>query len=910
MERNLAKNYDPKDFEDRIYQEWEESGSFHADGDPDKKPFTIVMPPPNITGQLHMGHALDQTLQDALTRYKRMRGYDALWLPGSDHASIATEVKVVNKLREQGIEKEDLGREKFLEKVWDWKREYGGRITRQCRKLGDSCDWSRERFTLDEGCSKAVRAFFVKLYKKGLIYRGNRLINWCPNCGTSLSDAEVEHVDKQGEYWYFRYPAAEEGGKDIVIATSRPETMFGDVAVAVSPEDDRYQDMVGEKVILPLVGRVIPVIADPYPDPEKGTGAVKITPAHDENDFMVGQRHGLDVLSCINPDATMNDLAGKYAGMDRYECRKALVKALEVAGYLVKTEDMTIPVGTCYRCHTNIEPMLSDQWFVRMKELAEPAMKVAETGEMVFVPDRFRKTYQHWLEDIRDWCISRQLWWGHRIPAWYCEDCGEIIVEEEDPAVCPKCGSRRLHQDEDVLDTWFSSALWPFSTLGWPEDTADLKRYYPNDVMITGYDIIFFWVVRMVFSGIEAMGEKPFKYVYLHGLVRDSQGRKMSKSLGNGIDPLEEIDKYGADALRFMLSTGVTPGNDMRYQDEKILSARNFANKLWNASRFVIMNLQDENGNFLPMADGGRMGLDRTKDFQGIALKEEDRWIISRLNEAARYMTDAMEKFEMSLACQRIYDLIWNEFCDWYIEIAKKRLSGDDEEDQKVVRFVLVMVLKNLLELLHPFMPFITEEIWSFLPHSEEEKKGRKNGLLICAGWPEYSEGRHFPEEERIFAAAMETVTAVRNIRAEAGAAPSRKLKAVLFAEGKSLEALKAGERYMLDLAGLSGIDFVKDPADAPEDAMSKVTAAGQVFVPLEDLVDFGEEEKRLEKEEKRLLGEVKRVDGKLSNQGFVAKAPEKLVQAEREKKVKYEEMLRMTREQLAVVRGRLGKER
>ena len=903
MGKNLAKTYDPKDFEDRIYKMWEESGSFRAEVDPNKKPFTIMMPPPNITGQLHMGHALDQTLQDVLTRWKRMQGYSALWLPGSDHASIATEVKVVNAIREnEGLEKEDLGREEFLKRAWAWKKEYGGRITRQCRKLGDSCDWSRERFTMDEGCSKAVRKQFCNLYKKGLIYKGNRLVNWCPSCGTSLSDAEVEHEDKEGLYWYFHYPSAEEGGPGITVATSRPETMFGDTAIAVPIGDERFKDIVGHNVILPIVGREIPVIEDPYPDPEKGTGAVKITPAHDPNDFEVGQRHGLEILQCIGKDAKMTELAGKYAGMDRYECRKLWVKELEDAGYLVKTEKMTIPVGTCYRCHTNIEPMLSDQWFVKMQELAKPAIEAAESGKLQHVPDRFQKVYLRWLYEIRDWCISRQLWWGHRIPAWYCDDCGEVIVSEEDPTVCPKCGCKHLHQDEDVLDTWFSSALWPFSTLGWPDETEDLKYFYPTDVLVTGYDIIFFWVVRMVFSGCEAMGEPPFKYVYVHGLVRDAEGRKMSKSLGNGIDPLEEIDKYGADALRFMLSTGITPGNDMRYKEERILNARNFANKLWNASRYVIMNLQDENGDFLPMADGEGLGFDGTDDFSGIELRDEDKWMISRLNEAVKYVTDELDKFDLALAGQRVYDLIWNEYCDWFIEITKKRLYGDDEEDKKVARFVLVMVLKNMLELLHPFMPFITEEIWGFLPHSEKESE-----QLIKASWPVYSEGRSFPEEEKNLNMAMEAITAIRNIRAEADAAPSKKLTAVIMAEGNDLDTIKGGERYIKELGNIESIDFVTDKKDVPDDSMSKVIVGAQIFIPLAELVDFEEELKRLTKEKERLQGEVARVDKKLSNEGFVAKAPEKVVEAEKEKKVQYQEMLAKVEEQLADVQAKLN---
>jgi len=912
MEKNLATTYDPKQFEDRIYEMWEKNGAFKAEADPDKKPFTIVMPPPNITGQLHMGHALDQTLQDVLTRWKRMQGFSALWLPGSDHASIATEVKVVNKIREEeGLEKEDLGREEFLKRAWEWKKEYGGRITKQCRKLGDSCDWSRERFTMDEGCNKAVRAYFVKLYNKGLIYRGNRLINWCPSCGTSLSDAEVEHEDKNGLYWYFRYPAAKEGGKDIIVATSRPETMFGDVAIAVHPSDERYKDIVGEKVILPIVGREIPIIADPYPDPEKGTGAVKITPAHDPNDYEVGQRNDLEIISCINEDATMNKYAGKYEGMDRYECRKQWVADLEAAGYLVKTEEKVIPVGECYRCRTVIEPMLSDQWFVKMDELAKPAIEAAKSGALTHVPERFEKVYLHWLEEIRDWCISRQLWWGHRIPAWYCQDCGEIIVSEEDPTTCPKCGSKNLKQDEDVLDTWFSSALWPFSTLGWPDDTKDLEYFYPTDVLVTGYDIIFFWVVRMVFSGYECMGDTPFKYVYVHGLVRDAQGRKMSKSLGNGIDPLEVIEQYGADALRFMLTTGITPGNDMRFQVEKLESSRNFANKLWNASRFAIMNLKDEDGNFLPIAkccvDCCGMACGDTTDFSCIALRDEDKWIISRVNDAAQYMTAAMDRFDLAMAGQRIYDLIWNEFCDWYIELVKKRLWGNDEEDKKVVRFVLVMTLKNMLEMLHPFMPFITEEIWSYLPHSDNEKtKDNPQCYLIKAAWPVYSEKRHFAAEEESLETAMEAIRAIRNIRAEAEAAPSRKLTAVILSHDEKLDIIKGGERYIKDLANITDIRFISDKKDVPEDVMSAVIDGIEIFIPLEDLVDFAQEAERLEKEKARLEGEVKRVRGKLSNQGFVAKAPESVVNEEREKQVKYEDMLAKVTAQLEIVKGKV----
>lgn len=892
MERNLAKTYNPKDFEDRIYEMWESKGAFRAEIDKDRKPFTIVMPPPNITGQLHMGHALDQTLQDVLTRWKRMQGYSALWLPGSDHASIATEVKVVNKIREEeGLEKEDLGREEFLKRAWAWKEEYGGRITKQCRKLGDSCDWERERFTMDEGCSKAVRTLFVQLYEKGLIYRGNRLINWCPTCRTSLSDAEVEHEDKNGKYWYFRYDAAD-GGEPVVVATSRPETMFADEAIAVHPDDERYADMVGRKVILPIVGKEIPVIADPYPDPEKGTGAVKITPAHDPNDFEVGQRHNLPMPSCINEDATMNGLAGKYEGMDRYECRRAWVADLGAAGFLVKEEDKVIPMGECYRCHTTVESMLSDQWFVAMEDLAKPAIEAAKNGDLEHVPDRFEKIYLHWLEEIRDWCISRQLWWGHRIPAYYCQECGELMVAMDAPDKCTKCGSTDIRQDEDVLDTWFSSALWPFSTLGWPEKTPDLEYFYPTDVLVTGYDIIFFWVVRMVFSALETMGEVPFKYVYVHGLVRDAQGRKMSKSLGNGIDPLQIIDQYGADALRFMLTTGITPGNDMRFKTDKLESSRNFANKLWNASRFVIMNLQDEDGSFRPM------------NFDEARLKDEDKWIISRVNEAVRYVTAAMDRFDLALAGQRVYDVIWNEYCDWYIELVKGRLYGDDEDDKAVARAVLVKVLKDMLSILHPFMPFITEEIWSYLPAGDVSEDNPDN-LLIKSAWPVYDEALTYEAEVEKLETAMDAIRAIRNIRAEAEAAPSKKLRAFIYAD-EDMDKVKSAERYISAMANITEITFTKDKAVLPEDVMSAVIAGAEIYIPTDDLLDYRAEFERLSKEKKRLEGEVKRVVGKLSNEGFVSKAPEKVIAAEREKKIMYEDMLAKVTERLESVEKKL----
>ena len=888
--KNLAKTYDPKDFEDRIYEMWEEKGAFNADVDRDKKPFTIVMPPPNITGQLHMGHALDQTLQDILTRWKRMQGYSALWLPGSDHASIATEVKVVEKLRnEKGIDKHDISREEFLEYAWDWKREYGGRITRQCRKLGDSCDWRRERFTMDEGCNRAVNEMFIRLYKDGLIYKGDRIINWCPSCETTLSDAEVEHEDNDGFYWYFRYPAAD-GGEGITIATSRPETMFADVAIAVAEGDERYADLVGKTVILPLVGREIPVITDEHADPEKGTGAVKITPAHDMNDFEVGQRHGLDAsLCCIDEHAKMTSLAGKYEGMDRYECRKAWVADLEAAGYLVKIENVVIPAGRCYRCHTIVEPRISDQWFVAMKTLAEPAIKAAEGegGELTFVPKRFEKTYLNWLYDIRDWCISRQLWWGHRIPAYYCDECGEIVVAQEMPEKCPKCGCTHLHQDEDVLDTWFSSALWPFSTLGWPEKTPELEYFYPNSVMVTGYDIIFFWVIRMVFSGLYTMDEIPFKYVYIHGLVRDEQGRKMSKSLGNGIDPLEVIDQVGADALRYMLATGISPGNDMRFINSKLESARNFANKLWNASRFTIMNLKDENDEFLPMADA-----------ETAVLRDEDKWIIATINEGAKEITADLEKYETALAGQKIYDLIWDNYCDWYIELVKARLYGDDEEDKKTARFVLQSTLKDLLRLLHPYMPFITEEIWGYLP-PEPLTEDNPNGLLIRDRWPEYDPELDYSDAVKKIETAMEIIKAVRAIRVEAEAAPSRKVSLIVRTDALG-DVIPAVENHICKIGNVESITIEAADAEAPEDVMSAVINGGDILVPLEELVDKAAEIERLQKEKAKLESEVQRVEKKLSNQGFVAKAPAAVVEEERAKGEKYKEMLETVNARLA----------
>ena len=892
MENNLAKNYRPKDFEDRIYAQWEESGAFAPDANAPKDPFTVMMPPPNITGQLHMGHALDQSLQDVLIRYKRMQGHETLWLPGTDHASIATEVKVVDKLREEeGLSKEDIGREAFLERAWEWKRQYGGRINEQIRRLGSSCDWKRERFTMDEGCNRAVKEHFINLYNKGLIYKGARLINWCPVCGSALSDIEVEHVDHNGSYWYFRYPGAD-GSEGIVVATSRPETMFADTAVAVHPSDERYRDLVGKKVILPLVGREIPVIADEYPDPEKGTGAVKITPSADPNDFEVGLRHGLEMIECIDEKAKMTAAAGKYEGMDRYECRKAWVADLEASGYLVKVEKMVIPAGECYRCHTVVEPRISEQWFVKMKPLAEPAIEAVRKNETKFVPERFDKTYYHWMEDIKDWCISRQLWWGHRIPAYYCEDCGEMVVAKEEPSVCPKCGGTHFHQDEDVLDTWFSSALWPFSTLGWPENTDDLKKFYPTSTLVTGYDIIFFWVARMIFSGIEVMGKTPFEHVLIHGLVRDAQGRKMSKSLGNGIDPLEVIDTYGADALRFMLLSGISPGSDIRYQVEKVEGARNFANKLWNASRFAIMNIKDEEGNFLPMADEATA-----------KLQAEDRWILQTVNDALPEINTNMERFEFTLAAQKIYELIWGEFCDWYIELIKPRLYGADEEDKASARYCLVKCLKSMLKLLHPFMPFITEEIWSFLPREEGAKQ-----FLMLESWPEYDPSMNYEQDKQVLNLSMEIIKAIRGIRHEAEALPSRKLHAVILAEKDQEETAKAGERYIKTLGNLEGISWIASKDELPEETMSAALPGVEVYVPLDDLMDYEAEYARLKKEEERLTKEVARVTNQLANEKFVSRAPAHVIQAERDKLAGYQDMLEKTLARIPVVEKKLNR--
>ncbi|CDF58507.1 valine--tRNA ligase [Thermobrachium celere] len=868
--KNIAKNYDPKEFEERLYNEWLQNGYFTPKVDKTKKPFTIVMPPPNITGQLHMGHALDNTLQDVLIRWKRMQGYEALWLPGEDHASIATEVKVEGELAKKGIYKKEIGREEFLKHVWDWTHTYRERIKKQLQKLGASCDWTRERFTMDEGLNRAVREVFVRLYKKGLIYRGNRIINWCPRCMTALSDAEIEYQEKQGNLWHIKYPV-KDSNEYIVIATTRPETMLGDVAVAVNPNDERYKHLIGKTLILPLVNREIPVIADEYVEMEFGTGAVKITPAHDPNDFEVGQRHNLEQIVVMNDNGTMNELAGKYAGLDRYEARKQIVNDLQELGLLVKIEEHNHNVGAHDRCGTTVEPLLSKQWFVKMKPLAEPAIEAVKNGEVEFVPERFAKVYFNWMENIQDWCISRQLWWGHRIPVWYCEDCGEIIVESEDPSVCTKCNSNNLKQDEDVLDTWFSSALWPFSTLGWPDKTEDLEYFFPTDVLVTGYDIIFFWVARMIFSAINEMGSVPFKHVLVHGIVRDSQGRKMSKSLGNGIDPLEIIDKYGADALRFTLVTGNSPGNDMRFYMERVEASRNFANKIWNASRFMLMNYDEELVN-------------RYKSEANNIRNTADRWILSRINEVAKEVTENLNKFELGIAAQKIYDFIWSELCDWYIELVKPRLYGDDEKSKAAAQITLIEVLKDSLKLLHPFMPFITEEIYK---HITDETPS-----ITIAKWPEYREDRNYQEDMKSMEYVIDAIRAVRNIRAEMNVPNSRRAKIMLIPSNEAAKrAFQDGAVYFEKLAFASEVVFI-DENDIPKDAVSQVTEGAQIYMPLEDLIDKQKEIERLTKEKEKLEKEVERAEGKLNNPNFVAKAPQKLVDEEREKLAKYKEML------------------
>jgi valyl-tRNA synthetase len=881
---NIPSKYNPKEFEEKIYKIWMDEECFKAEVNKDKKPFTIVMPPPNITGQLHMGHALDMTLQDVLTRWKRMEGFEALWLPGSDHASIATEVKVVEKIKkEEGKTKEELGREEFLKRAWKWKEEYGGRIVEQVKKLGNSCDWSRERFTMDEGCNEAVKEFFVNLYNKGLIYRGNRIINWCPDCHTTLSDAEVEYEDTPGNYYYVKYPYVDNKDEYFVVATTRPETMFGDVAIAAHPEDERYKHLIGRKVIVPLVGREIPIIADEYPDMEKGTGALKITPCHDPNDFEIGLRHNLEQINCMNEDGTMNEVAGKYNGMDRYECRKAFVKDLEDSGYILKIEKTDHNVGTCYRCHNIIEPRVSDQWFVKMKPLAEPALQASIEKQVEFVPERFTKIYTHWLENIRDWCISRQLWWGHRIPAYYCQECGEIMVAKDAPEKCTKCGSTNLKQDEDVLDTWFSSGLWPFSTLGWPNETEDLKYFYPTDVLVTGYDIIFFWVVRMVFSAIESTGKSPFKHVFIHGLVRDAEGRKMSKSLGNGIDPLDVVDQFGADALRFMLMTGISPGNDTRFNNERLESSRNFANKLWNASRFVLMNIEGDL-------------IDEETAKKNYAT--EDKWIITRVNKAAKEVKENLDKFELGLAAQRVYDFIWNEYCDWYIEAVKPRLYGEEGLSKDTARFVLIKVLKDMLKLLHPFMPFITEEIWSYLPGTTTR--------LIRSDWPVYKEEENFQDAEAAMEFIMESVRSIRNTRAEMNVAPSRKARAIFVPnKDKVSEYIQSGAQHFATLANITDVKVVNDKNLIDEDTASSVIDGTEIYLPLADLIDFEKEIERLEKEKSRLEGELQRVKGKLSNEKFISKAPEAVVNEEKEKMEKYQSMMDKVVERLQQLKNK-----
>ena len=881
MSRELAKTYDPKGIEDRLYKKWEDNKYFHAKVDRSKKPFTIVMPPPNITGQLHMGHALDNTMQDILIRYMRMQGYNALWQPGTDHASIATEVKVIEALKEQGIDKNELGREGFLEKAWEWKEEYGGRIIRQLKKMGSSADWDRERFTMDEGCSNAVQEVFIKLYEKGLIYKGSRIVNWCPVCKTSISDAEVEHEEQDGFFWHINYPVKGEEGRFVEIATTRPETLLGDTAVAVNPEDERYQDLIGKTLILPLVGREIPVIADHYVDKEFGTGCVKITPAHDPNDFEVGKRHNLPEINVLNDDATINKNGGKYQGMDRYEARARMVEELKELGLLVKVVPHSHNVGTHDRCKTTVEPMIKQQWFVKMDELIKPAVEAVKKGDIKLLPERMEKTYFNWTDNIRDWCISRQLWWGHRIPAYYCDECGEIVVARENPGKCPKCGCTHMTQDPDTLDTWFSSALWPFSTLGWPEKTEDLDYFYPNDVLVTGYDIIFFWVIRMIFSGYEQMGEKPFHTVLFHGLVRDSEGRKMSKSLGNGIDPLEVIDKYGADALRLTLITGNAPGNDMRFYWERVEASRNFANKVWNASRFIMMNLDVFCGED---ANGTKRVIHEPKPEE---LEASDKWILSRVNTLAKEATENMDKFELGIAVQKVYDFIWDEFCDWYIEMAKARTYKKEENPAaaNAALWTLKTVLAQALKLLHPYMPFITEEIYCTL-QSEEE-------TIMLSSWPVYRDDWNYPAEEEMIEKIKEAVRGVRNLRAEMDVPPGRKAHIYVVCENeRNAETFRKLTNTYAGFMGASQIQVQSDKTGIASDAVSVVTGSAVLYIPLEDLVDFEKERERLNKEKARLEKELARSEGMLNNEKFISKAPESKIQEEKEKLAKYRQMM------------------
>ncbi len=887
MSKELAKTYDPKGIEDRLYQKWLDKKYFHAEADHSKTPFTIVIPPPNITGQLHMGHALDNTMQDILIRFKRMQGYNALWQPGTDHASIATEVKIIEKLKEQGIDKHDLGREKFLERAWDWKKEYGGRIISQLKKLGSSCDWDRERFTMDEGCNKAVTEVFCKMHEKGWIYKGSRIINWCPVCNTSISDAEVEYEEQAGHFWHIKYPLIEEDGsvstkEFLEFATTRPETMLGDTAVAVNPEDDRYKSIIGRKVLLPIVNREIPIVADSYVDMEFGTGVVKITPAHDPNDFEVGKRHNLPVINIMNDDATINKNGGKFEGMDRYEARKAIVEELDKMGLLVRIEDYSHNVGTHDRCKTTIEPLVKEQWFVKMDELIKPAVEAVKNGDIKLIPKRMEKTYFNWTDNIRDWCISRQLWWGHRIPAYYCDECGEVVVAKKMPEVCPKCGCTHFTQDPDTLDTWFSSALWPFSTLGWPEQTEDLKYFYPTDVLVTGYDIIFFWVIRMIFSGYEQMGERPFKTVLFHGLVRDSQGRKMSKSLGNGIDPLEIIDQYGADALRLTLITGNAPGNDMRFYYEKVEANRNFANKVWNASRFIMMNME-----------GKEITVPAASELEPV-----DKWILSKCNTLVKDVTENMENYDLGIAVQKVYDFIWDEFCDWYIEMVKPRLyNSDDAKSQNAALYTLKSVLIDALKLLHPYMPFITEEIFCTL-QSEEES-------IMISRWPEYSDDKNYPKEEKDIEIIKEAVRGIRNIRTEMNVAPSKKATVYVVSEDEGIRStFEEGKLFFATLSYASEVLVQKDKSGIADDAVSVMIAGAVLYIPFAELVDIQAEIERLEKEEKRLAGEIARCEGMLKNEKFISKAPEAKVAEEKEKLAKYTNLAEQVKARLAQLKA------
>ena len=878
--KELEKNYNPSEIEDKLYDKWLTKKYFHAEPNPDKKPFTIVMPPPNITGQLHMGHALDNTMQDILIRYKRMQGYEALWQPGTDHAAIATEVKVIESLKKHGIEKADLGRDGFLEKCWEWRKEYGSRIIKQLHKLGSSADWDRERFTMDEGCSKAVQTVFIKLYEKGYIYKGSRIINWCPVCKTSISDAEVVHEDQDGFFWHINYPIVGEEGRFVEIATTRPETLLGDTAVAVNPDDDRYKDLVGKMLKLPLTDREIPVIADEYVDKEFGTGCVKITPAHDPNDFEVGKRHNLPEINIMNDDATIKLPGSKYDGMDRYEARKAMVEDLKALGLLVKVVPHTHAVGTHDRCKATVEPMIKPQWFVKMDEMAKPAIEALKNGELKFVPESFGKTYLHWLEGIRDWCISRQLWWGHRIPAYYCEDCGEIVVSGAQPEKCPKCGCTHLKQDEDTLDTWFSSALWPFSTLGWPDQTRDLEYFYPTDVLVTGYDIIFFWVIRMVFSGIEQTGKTPFHTVLIHGLVRDSQGRKMSKSLGNGIDPLEVIDKYGADALRMTLITGNAPGNDMRFYWERVENSRNFANKIWNASRFIMMNIEKAPKKEVTLAD----------------LTMADKWIISKANDLAKEVTENLDRYELGIALQKVYDFVWEEFCDWYIEMVKPRLWNDEDTTKAAAIWTLKTVLIQSLKLLHPYIPFITEEIFCNLQDEEES--------IMVSQWPVFKEEWSFEKEEHAVETMKEAVRAIRNVRTSMNVPPSKKAKVYVVSENEELlQIFEHSKVFFATLGYASEVFLQKDKTGIAEDAVSAVIPQAAIYMPFAELVDIAKEIERLEKEEERLTKELARVNGMLANEKFVSKAPAAKIEEEKAKQAKYSQMMEQVKERLAQLR-------